>query len=159
MLDQISGTGVTVKGGKGGKGDRKSKANSMAKKPTKRPEKVPSEWIDDVKEYNSLKEADLKTRKEMRLVRAGMRPFDYDKADIRASRTNDPLAHRMKDYRKAERTFKAAYGAYEKRRLEEMDDDTTLRVSQKIARIKEEFEMHPDNPFIQASESSEGKYS
>lgn len=56
--------------------------------------------------------------------------------------------------RHPERRFKAAYSAYEERRLEEMKDDKTLRRQQKLDQIKKEFEKHPDNPFNQTS----GKY-
>jgi hypothetical protein len=56
--------------------------------------------------------------------------------------------------RHPERRFKAAYNAYEERRLEEMKDDKGLRRQQKIEQIRKEFEKHPDNPFNQVS----GKY-
>lgn len=49
-----------------------------------------------------------------------------------------------------ERRFKAAYGAFEERRLEEMKDEKGLRRQQKVDRIRKEFEKHPDNPFNQA---------
>lgn len=51
--------------------------------------------------------------------------------------------------RHPERRFKAAYAAYEERRLEEMKDDKTLRKNQKINIIRDEFRKHPDNPFNQ----------
>ena len=53
--------------------------------------------------------------------------------------------------RHPERRFKAAYNAYEEKRLEEMKDDKGLRRNQKIAEIRKEFEKHPDNPFNQVS--------
>ena len=56
--------------------------------------------------------------------------------------------------RHPERRFKAAYTAYETRRLEEMADEKGLRRNQKIEQIRKEFEKHPDNPFNQVS----GKY-
>ncbi|KAL9060757.1 MAG: hypothetical protein Q9162_000461 [Coniocarpon cinnabarinum] len=49
-----------------------------------------------------------------------------------------------------ERRFKAAYAAYEERRLEEMKDEKGLRRQQKIERIRKEFEKSPENPFNQA---------
>jgi hypothetical protein len=49
--------------------------------------------------------------------------------------------------RHPERRFKAAYAAYEERRLDEMKDEKGLRRQQK------EFEKHPDNPFNQANAS------
>ena len=49
--------------------------------------------------------------------------------------------------RHPERRFKAAYAAFEERRLEEMKDEKGLRRQQKIDQIRKEFEKHPDNPF------------
>jgi len=53
--------------------------------------------------------------------------------------------------RHPERRFKAAYAAYEERRLEEMKDEKGLRRQQKVDQIRKEFEKHPDNPFNQVS--------
>ena len=53
--------------------------------------------------------------------------------------------------RHPERRFKAAYTAYEERRLEEMKDEKGLRRQQKIEQIRKEFEKHPDNPFNQVA--------
>lgn len=53
--------------------------------------------------------------------------------------------------RHPERRFKAAYNAFEERRLEEMKDEKGLRRQQKIEQIRKEFEKHPDNPFNQVS--------
>ena len=55
--------------------------------------------------------------------------------------------------RHPERRFKAAYAAYEERRLEEMKDEKGLRRNQKIEQIRKEFEKHPDNPFNQVAGS------
>lgn len=55
--------------------------------------------------------------------------------------------------RHPERRFKAAYAAFEERRLDEMKDDKGLRRQQKIDQIRKEFEKHPDNPFNQVSAS------
>lgn len=52
-----------------------------------------------------------------------------------------------------ERRFKAAYAAYEERRLDEMKDEKGLRRNQKIDQIRKEFEKHPDNPFNQVNAS------
>lgn len=52
--------------------------------------------------------------------------------------------------RHPEKRFKAAYAAYEERRLEEMAGDKGLRRQQKIDQIRKEFEKSPDNPFNQA---------
>ena len=53
--------------------------------------------------------------------------------------------------RHPERRFKAAYAAYEERRLDEMKDEKGLRRNQKIEQIRKEFEKHPDNPFNQVA--------
>ncbi|EPE08683.1 hypothetical protein F503_04270 [Ophiostoma piceae UAMH 11346] len=56
--------------------------------------------------------------------------------------------------RHPERRFKAAYAAFEERRLAEMDEDGTskgLRLNQRKDKIRKEFEKSPDNPFNQVS--------
>lgn len=56
--------------------------------------------------------------------------------------------------RHPERRFKAALAAYEERRLEEMESDGSgqgLRLNQKKANIRKEFEKSPDNPFNQVN--------
>ena len=55
--------------------------------------------------------------------------------------------------RHPERRFKAAYTAFEERRLDEMKDEKGLRRQQKIEQIRKEFEKHPDNPFNQVAAS------
>ncbi|ROT40693.1 DUF1014-domain-containing protein [Sodiomyces alkalinus F11] len=53
-----------------------------------------------------------------------------------------------------ERRFKAAFAAFEQRRLKEMEDDGSgqgLRLVQRKERIRKEFEKSPDNPFNQLS--------
>lgn len=53
-----------------------------------------------------------------------------------------------------ERRFKAAFAAFEERRLKEMDTDGSgqgLRQNQKREKIRKEFEKSEDNPFNQAS--------
>lgn len=58
--------------------------------------------------------------------------------------------------RHPERRFKAAYAAFEERRLREMENDGSgqgLRQNQKKERIKKEFERSPENPFNQVSAS------
>lgn len=53
-----------------------------------------------------------------------------------------------------ERRFKAAYAAFEERRLQEMEADGSgagLRLNQKKDRIRKEFEKSPDNPFNQVT--------
>ena len=53
--------------------------------------------------------------------------------------------------RHPERRFKAAYAAYEERRLEEMQGEKGLRRQQKVDLIRKEFEKHPENPFNQTT--------
>lgn len=56
--------------------------------------------------------------------------------------------------RHPERRFKAAYNAFEERRLQEMENDDSgkgLRLNQKKEKIKKEFEKSPDNPFNQVT--------
>ncbi|KAL3421132.1 hypothetical protein PVAG01_07577 [Phlyctema vagabunda] len=53
-----------------------------------------------------------------------------------------------------ERRFKAAYAAFEERRLKEMEDDGSgqgLRQNQKKDKIRKEFERSEENPFNQVS--------
>lgn len=53
-----------------------------------------------------------------------------------------------------ERRFKAAFAAYEERRLKEMDEDGSgqgLRQNQKREKIRKEFEKSEENPFNQVS--------
>lgn len=60
-------------------------------------------------------------------------------------------ANNEKIDRHPERRFKAAYNAYEEKRLEEMKDEKGLRRQQKIDQIRKEFDKHPDNPFNQVA--------
>lgn len=53
--------------------------------------------------------------------------------------------------RHPERRFKAAYAAFEERRLDEMKDEKGLRRNQKVDQIRKEFEKHPENPFNQVN--------
>ena len=53
--------------------------------------------------------------------------------------------------RPPERRFRAAYVAFEERRLDEMREDRTLRRQQKVDLIRKEFEKSPENPFNQVS--------
>jgi len=53
-----------------------------------------------------------------------------------------------------ERRFKAAFAAYEEKRLKEMDEDGSgqgLRQNQKREKIRKEFEKSEENPFNQVS--------
>ena len=50
--------------------------------------------------------------------------------------------------------FKAAYAAFEERRLKEMESDGSgagLRLNQKKEKIKKEFDKSPENPFNQVT--------
>lgn len=53
--------------------------------------------------------------------------------------------------RHPERRKKAAYAAFEERRLGEMADEKGLRRQQKIDQIRKEFEKSPENPMNQAN--------
>ena len=54
--------------------------------------------------------------------------------------------------RHPERRFKAAYAAYEARRMAEVEEEHKgLRKQQRIDMIRKEFERSPDNPFNQAN--------
>ena len=54
--------------------------------------------------------------------------------------------------RHPERRYKAAYAAYEARRLPEMEQEQKgLRRQQRIEAIRKEFEKSPENPFNQVS--------
>lgn len=56
--------------------------------------------------------------------------------------------------RHPERRFKAAYAAFEERRLAEMDEDGSgkgLRLQQRKDKIRKEFEKSPENPFNQVN--------
>lgn len=54
--------------------------------------------------------------------------------------------------RHPERRYKAAYAAYEARRLPEMEQEQKgLRRQQRIEAIRKEFEKSPENPFNQAT--------
>lgn len=53
--------------------------------------------------------------------------------------------------RHPERRFKAAYAAFEARRLEEMKEEKGLRRQQKVEQARREFEKSPENPFNQVS--------
>ena len=67
------------------------------------------------------------------------------------SLTNDKNAQAVD--RHPERRFKAAYKAFEERRLEEMESDGSgagLRKNQRIERVRKEFERSEENPFNQA---------
>ncbi|KAL1902627.1 hypothetical protein Sste5346_001069 [Sporothrix stenoceras] len=56
--------------------------------------------------------------------------------------------------RHPERRFKAAYAAFEERRLAEMDADGSskgLRLNQRKDKVRKEFEKSPENPFNQVT--------
>jgi len=55
-----------------------------------------------------------------------------------------------------ERRFKAAFAAYQERRMQEMEEDGSgqgLRKNQKEEKIRKEFEKSPENPFNQINAS------
>lgn len=67
---------------------------------------------------------------------------------------DDDSAAANKVDRHPERRRKAAYAAFEERRLKEMDADGSgagLRLNQRKERLRKEFEKSPENPFNQIS--------
>ncbi|MCJ1302987.1 hypothetical protein MMC08_005792 [Hypocenomyce scalaris] len=98
------------------------------------------------------------------------RGLDLSQLDSPASSTSDPALNATgidnaldalsltsanpaeKIDRHPERRFKAAYAAYEARRLPELEEEQKgLRRQQKIDIIRKEFERSPENPFNQAN--------
>ena len=68
------------------------------------------------------------------------------------SLTNDSGAAKIDKH--PERRFKAAFTAFEERRLKEMESDGSgqgLRQNQKREKIRKEFEKSEENPFNQVS--------
>jgi hypothetical protein len=66
--------------------------------------------------------------------------------------TNDAGATKIDKH--PERRFKAAFAAFEERRLKEMEGDGSgqgLRQNQKREKIRKEFEKSEENPFNQVS--------
>lgn len=60
--------------------------------------------------------------------------------------------------RHPERRFKAAYAAYEARRMPEVEEENKgLRKQQRVDLIRKEFERSPENPFNQASARFDSK--
>ena len=58
----------------------------------------------------------------------------------------------MKIDRHPERRFRAAYKAYEERRLPEVEKESPgLRKQQRVELVRKEFEKHPENPFNQGT--------
>lgn len=81
---------------------------------------------------------------------AALNATGIDNALDALSLANTSGAGNDKVDRHPERRFKAAYSAYEERRLDEMKDEKGLRRQQKIDQIRKEFEKSPENPFNQA---------
>jgi hypothetical protein len=101
-----------------------------------------------------------KAEKKPRGIDSALGSFDSKPSALNASGIDnalDALGLTAKDNEKLdrhpERRFKAAFAAYEERRLEEMKDEKGLRRNQKIEQIRKEFEKHPDNPFNQVTAS------
>ncbi|CAO2655889.1 Nn.00g046920.m01.CDS01 [Neocucurbitaria sp. VM-36] len=99
-----------------------------------------------------------KAEKKTRGIDSALGSFDTKPSAINASGIDNALdalditgGNQEKLDRHPERRFKAAYAAFEERRLEEMKDEKGLRRQQKIDQIRKEFEKHPENPFNQVS--------
>jgi hypothetical protein len=85
---------------------------------------------------------------------AALNASGIDNALDALSLTGATSSDNAKIDRHPERRFKAAYGAFEERRLKEMETDGTgqgLRLNQKKEKIKKEFDKSPENPFNQVS--------
>ncbi|MCJ1405341.1 hypothetical protein MMC11_008568 [Xylographa trunciseda] len=73
-----------------------------------------------------------------------------DALDALSITTGNPNAQQID--RHPERRFKAAYAAYEARRLPEMETEMKgLRRQQRIDAVRKEFEKSPENPFNQVT--------
>lgn len=92
---------------------------------------------------------------------AALGAFESDSkgpSTISASGIDDALdalslahGHKVEVDRHPERRYKAAYAAYEEKRLPELKiEQRGLRQNQMKELIRKEFEKHPDNPFNQA---------
>jgi len=83
---------------------------------------------------------------------AALNATGIDNALDALSLANDSAAAKIDKH--PERRFKAAFAAYESRRLKEMDGDGSgqgLRQNQKREKIRKEFERSEENPFNQVS--------
>lgn len=101
-----------------------------------------------------------KAEKKTRGIDSALGSFDTKPSALNASGIDNALdalditgENKDKVDRHPERRFKAAFAAFEERRLEEMKDEKGLRRNQKVEQIRKEFERHPDNPFNQVSAS------
>ncbi|KAF1944793.1 DUF1014-domain-containing protein [Clathrospora elynae] len=99
-----------------------------------------------------------KAEKKSRGIDSALGTFDAKPGALNASGIDNALdaldltgSNQDKMDRHPERRFKAAYAAFEERRLDEMKDEKGLRRQQKIDQIRKEFEKHPENPFNQVS--------
>lgn len=116
----------------------KEEEASLPSKPGKKPPPKKSRGLD-------LSGLDApSSKKEL----ASLNATGIDNALDALSLTN---ANNDKIDRHPERRFKAAYAAYEERRLDEMKDEKGLRRNQKVDQIRKEFEKHPENPFNQVN--------
>lgn len=109
-------------------------------KASKKAEKKPSKGLD----LSQLDDDESGSKKATALNATGI-----DNALDALSLTEDSAA---KIDKHPERRFKAAFAAYEERRLNEMDADGSgqgLRQNQKREKIRKEFEKSPENPFNQ----------
>ena len=85
---------------------------------------------------------------------AALNATGIDNALDALSLANDSGAAKIDKH--PERRFKAAFAAFEERRLKEMDSDGSgqgLRQNQKREKIRKEFEKSEENPFNQVSAS------
>lgn len=134
MTSNRGGSGKGANRGKGGKPSRESRTKAIDKKIAKQPEKLQNAKVLEEKAYKAALKAEAKEIREERLARQGLLPVEVEADDLNATGIDDALyalsltvGRRVQIYRHPERKFKAAYDAYEKRRLEEMEVDRSLR--------------------------------
>ncbi|KAL9037861.1 MAG: hypothetical protein Q9214_005514 [Letrouitia sp. 1 TL-2023] len=98
----------------------------------------------DLSELDSTAESDAATKKQAALNASGIENA-LDALSLTANASEKVDRH-------PERRFKAAYAAYEARRLPELEEEQKgLRRQQRVDIVRKEFEKSPENPFNQAN--------
>ena len=99
--------------------------------------------VDDDDDEDDAAGLDPGSKKQSALNASGI-DNALDALNLTAGSTNDKID------RHPERRFKAAYAAFEARRLPEIEEEMKgLRRQQRIEMVKKEFEKSPENPFNQ----------
>jgi len=156
--------------GKGAKSTAKKEAEA-AKKAEQARKKAEKDALlaEEEKNARALPKNSKTAPKKTAAVKKGLDLSDLDSLDPSSSSTPSALnasgidnaldalaittgADAAKIDKHPERRFKAAFAAYEERRLDEMDKDGSgqgLRQNQKREKIRKEFEKSEENPFNQ----------